>query len=159
MQRIMLLNFTGVVLAGCANDAPTVRPENSATTQIGQPEETQTPEDEQEPERPVLTIPTERQTTSPELKDTNLVVKEGTETPFTGMRYSQFPSGKKMEEIPYMNGRKQGPERRWYQNGNMYYEKNFFNGKLHGVLKEWNLGGELIVHEKWVNGKLESKIK
>ena len=159
IEKILLLTFTGTVLAGCANDATSKKPETTTKTQIGQSEEVTKTEVPQEPERPVLTIPTERQTTSPELKDTTLVLKEGTENPFTGMRYSQFPGGKKMEEIPYMNGRKHGPERRWFQNGNMYYEKNFFNGKLHGVLREWNLGGELIVHEKWVNGKLESKIK
>jgi len=158
MERILLLIITGAVFAGCATEAP--QPEKNAPTQIEQPAEVKKLEvPKEEPERPTLTLPSERQNTSPVLKDTNLVLKEGTKTPFTGMKYSQFPSGKKMEEIPYMNGRKHGPERRWYQNGNMYYEKNFFNGKLHGVVREWNLRGELVKEEKWVNGKLENKIK
>ena len=156
MKGLFNLLLCGLLFAGCTTQTPP-KPEEEkpSKTVLGQTPKASPPEAPEDNDTPTLLLPTKSENTP---KPVNIEYEEGSSTPFTGVKYAQFPDGKKMQEIPYLNGRKHGPEIRWYKNGKKYYEKSYWEGKLHGNVKEWDLKGELIVHEQWLRGKMEKKI-
>lgn len=156
MKGFLQISICGFLLAGCATETPT-QPEDEKTTKtvLGKPTEEEKPEANQESDRPILLIPSKTEKPS---KPTNIEYEEGTDKPLTGVKYFQFPDGKKMREVPYLNGKKHGSEIRWYKNGKKYYDYNYWEGKKHGQIMEWSLEGELLLHEIWLHGKMEKKI-
>lgn len=155
-MKHFLTALAGVaILAGCTTQAtqPAATPQPPQKTILA----TQPAPEEKEEERPTLQLTLE----APEPVDSPspIVYQEGTDIPLTGFKKSIFPGGKRMWEIPYLNGLKHGPERKWFHNGNIFYEKNYWKGKLHGAVKEWNLAGDLKIHEHWLHGKLQRRLK
>lgn len=156
IKGLLKLSLCGLIFAGCTTQTPPkTEEEKPAKTVLGKPSQKPETDAPEENETPTLLLPSKSD--APQ-KSVNIEYEEGTNTPFTGVKYSQFPDGKKMKEVPYLNGKKHGPEIRWYKNSKKYYERSYWEGKLHGNVKEWDLQGELIVHEQWLHGKMEKKI-
>ena len=62
------------------------------------------------------------------------------------------PGGWKRCEIFWKNGKKDGRETGWYENGNKRYETNWKNGWRDGVETLWKRDGEQQSQTIWKNG-------
>ena len=58
-------------------------------------------------------------------------------------KFVQYVGDKKVLEYNYLNGKKQGTERGWYLNGNMWYIHQYNNGERVGKQIGWYSNGEL----------------
>ncbi len=100
------------------------------------------------------------------------------ESPFSGTLISKYTSKQLKSEIQYADGKKNGLEKKWAQNGNViemrFYTNGFksgihkaswadgtpkfeyhFNnlGEFHGTVKEWTQSGLLYMSFNYTNGK------
>jgi antitoxin component YwqK of YwqJK toxin-antitoxin module len=156
MKGLITILACGLLMSACTTQTPKATPkEQPPKTVLGKPDSEKSANNKEDAEPATIIFSTQPESNP---KPTGLVYQDDTDIPFNGVKYFQFPDGKKMREVPYLNGKKHGPERRWYKNGNMYYEKSYWEGKLHGTVKEWDLNGELILHEQWLNGRMEKRI-
>jgi len=57
------------------------------------------------------------------------------------------------------NGQTYGPERRWYENGQLRYEQNWKNGKKDGLERWWRSNGQLEYEWNWKNGEKNGLIR
>lgn len=48
-----------------------------------------------------------------------------------------WPNGKKRSEIPLKNGKKEGIQRCWREDGMIDFEAPFKNGLNHGLYRDW----------------------
>jgi len=55
----------------------------------------------------------------------------------------------------YVNGKKEGMQSEWYDNGQLRVERNYVNGKCEGALTAWYDNGQLWLEENLTNNKLE----
>ncbi len=62
---------------------------------------------------------------------------------------------KKKDKKNYKEGKLEGIQKFWYDNGQLYYENNYKNGKLNGIQKFWYDNGQLYYEENYKNGKKE----
>ncbi len=46
-----------------------------------------------------------------------------------------------------------GPDRRWYENRQIEYERNFENGELHGSWITWHMNGQIKSEAHFENGE------
>ncbi len=104
--------------------------------------------------------------------------------PFNGVLMSNYNSGTIKCKVEYRDGRKDGSENQWFENGNKqverFYAKGFkvgihrswwdngmikfeyhFNdkGQYHGEMKEWYQSGQLLRAFNYVNGKEDGSQK
>ena len=75
------------------------------------------------------------------------------EVPFTGKAVDYWPSGQKMTEISYKDGKLHGLKSDWYYNGQKLMEINYKHGKFHGLWTDWNMNGTKRFRNTWKDGK------
>jgi len=51
------------------------------------------------------------------------------------------------------DGTQHGIERRWYENGQLHWEKHWKDGKQDGIFRGWHENGQLYWEEHWKDGK------
>ncbi len=56
-------------------------------------------------------------------------------------------------ERHYLYGKKNGPEREWYTNGQLKSECNYYDDKLNGLWKTWYSNGQLKNDSYFINGE------
>ena len=54
----------------------------------------------------------------------------------------------------YVNGKKEGVQKSWYESGQLESEKNYKDGKAEGIQKWWNEDGQLEDERNYKDGKL-----
>jgi len=95
-----------------------------------------------------------------EVASSLLVLKQGEgllyegSIPFTGVSVSKYPHGQVAEKITYDKGRRNGPRKKWFDNGDLSYEANYQSNKLDGVVKTWWANGAIRSEAQWTEGKL-----
>ncbi len=67
--------------------------------------------------------------------------------PFTGKIVTRHPSGQIATSENYINGKRNGALKKWFDNGVLGFESYYSRGKLHGLTKSW-----------WPNGNQRSKL-
>ncbi len=60
---------------------------------------------------------------------------------------------KKIFEIPYLQGKRNGTAQWWLPNGVPMREVTFYNDVMEGSLKEWDFQRKLVRHDEFVGGK------
>ncbi|MDO6711680.1 MULTISPECIES: toxin-antitoxin system YwqK family antitoxin [Aliiglaciecola] len=75
--------------------------------------------------------------------------------PFNGDMVSYHPSGSIATSDQFVNGRRQGHARKWFENGTLGYESHYVSGKRDGDTKTWWINGNPRSHFVYVNGKAE----
>lgn len=58
-------------------------------------------------------------------------------------------------EVSYIKGKREGQYKTYYENGNIYGEGNYIDGKLDGPQKKYYQNGDIYEEENYTNGKLE----
>jgi len=71
---------------------------------------------------------------------------------FTGTAISKYPNDSIASSIDYVNGKKEGIYRKWFQNGKLSFEANYVNGKQHGKTYTWWSNGNLRTTSNFANG-------
>ncbi|MBW2964763.1 toxin-antitoxin system YwqK family antitoxin, partial [Candidatus Woesearchaeota archaeon] len=74
-----------------------------------------------------------------------------------GKQYKWYDNGQKYAEENYVNGKEEGKQFRWHKNGQKYAEENYVNGKEEGKQFRWHKNGQKYAEENYVNGKIEGK--
>jgi antitoxin component YwqK of YwqJK toxin-antitoxin module len=82
--------------------------------------------------------------------DDNLFLLDG--KPFTGLAVQHDEQGRKMCEIPLVEGVYHGTARSWYADGALKGEEHNERGLLNGIRKEWFPDGRLKREETWEYG-------
>ena len=62
-------------------------------------------------------------------------------------------------ECEYLNGKKNGKYKRYYNDGKLKYELEYLNGKINGEYKKYDEEGNLIVKAEYLNGKSNGRYK
>ena len=62
-----------------------------------------------------------------------------------------------LSEVHIKNGKEEGLETKWYENGGKQHEKTWKNGKQDGIRKEWDENGKLTFQGNYVDGTEEIK--
>jgi antitoxin component YwqK of YwqJK toxin-antitoxin module len=120
--------------------------------------------------------------------DINLVLVNGVltwnEKPFTGKLIERFSLQGVKSEIMYVEGKKHGYEKHWFENGDLAMERYYANGfktgvhkaywedgipkfkyhfndkgEFHGSVKEWYKTGNAFMSFNYINGKEEGSQK
>jgi hypothetical protein len=81
---------------------------------------------------------------------------------FAAMKYGPRPTvcldwydnGQKMEEVPYVDGKRHGLYQKWYDNGQRWAEVTYIKGERHGMYRSWHRNGLKYEEVPWVNGKI-----
>ncbi|MEM9413267.1 MAG: hypothetical protein AAGA30_19310, partial [Planctomycetota bacterium] len=60
---------------------------------------------------------------------------------------------RKIIEIPYKNGKRDGTATWWYPSSERMRVANFRNGELDGALREWNTDNQLVRNDEYVRGQ------
>jgi antitoxin component YwqK of YwqJK toxin-antitoxin module len=71
--------------------------------------------------------------------------------PFTGVAYTNLPSGLRVQEMPMKHGLFHGVVREWYEDGKPKVETNFVEGKRHGSNQYWFPDGTLMKTQRYEN--------
>lgn len=66
--------------------------------------------------------------------------------PFTGTSIATYTNGNPSETIEYVNGKRDGYRKKWFEDGNLSYEAQYVSNKLDGTARSW-----------WSNGALRSE--
>ena len=117
------------------------------------------------------------------LREEQLYYLKGSNTPFTGTIYKEFPNGKhsfeincingeahghltqfhpngnKSFQVPMQNNKAHGSALGWYLNGKKKSEYPYKDGVVHGVFSEWFQTGQIGLQASYVQGKLRGKVK
>jgi antitoxin component YwqK of YwqJK toxin-antitoxin module len=79
------------------------------------------------------------------------------ESPYTGKAHRKYPSGKKLSEVNFKNGRMDGLQLAWHENGQKKHEVNYKNGNpFDGLTTVWHENGQRFLEENHKDGKLIS---
>lgn len=70
---------------------------------------------------------------------------------YTGVWVDERPSGSR-SETEYLEGRKNGLDRVWDEEGNIRSECHFVGGQRHGPFTQWDGGGEVLNVSHFVHG-------
>lgn len=72
-------------------------------------------------------------------KDLELVngILELNKVPFSGILTTHFYNGNLNYEICYLNGKKDGREKHWFENGSLAQERFYINGFKSGIHRAW----------------------
>lgn len=73
----------------------------------------------------------------------------------SGISKKWFPNGQLMEERYFLNGKKNGLQVAYWENGNKRFEFMAQNDAYEGELKEWSISGHLYHLGNYVNGQEE----
>jgi len=76
-----------------------------------------------------------------------------------GTEKKWFPNGKEMESREYQQGKKQGRQIAFWENGNKKFQFTAKDDAYEGELKEWNMDGTLIHLANYKNGQEEGTQK
>ncbi|WP_232730385.1 toxin-antitoxin system YwqK family antitoxin [Lacinutrix sp. Bg11-31] len=74
--------------------------------------------------------------------------------PFSGISVLNYPNGIKAEEIFYVEGKRQGSYKKWYQDETLSFESYYNNGLQHGTTKSWWKDGRIRSEANHLNGKV-----
>jgi antitoxin component YwqK of YwqJK toxin-antitoxin module len=77
----------------------------------------------------------------------------------SGVSKKWFMNGQLMEERHFLNGKKHGLQRAYWENGNKRFEFMAKNDAYEGELKEWGSSGYLYHEGNYVNGQEEGAQK
>ena len=80
------------------------------------------------------------------------------ETPFTGKAVRFYPSGQRVWEENYNEGKLDGLQTIWYEGGQKKSEGNNKDGYPHGLWTQWYPNGQKLIEEKYKNGKLHGLV-
>ena len=83
----------------------------------------------------------------------NTIYKNGTECECDSIHHYYNESDEYIE-TPYVNGERNGIEKRYYANGNIYMETPFVNDMANGIQKGYNEDGSLRWETPYVNGEI-----
>ena len=72
--------------------------------------------------------------------------EKGAEKPFTGKVTAKYPDGKKMLESSWKNGKQDGKQTQYYE-----------DGKADGTIKVYDSSGKIILQEDWKDGERVNK--
>ncbi|GJM34178.1 MAG: hypothetical protein DHS20C18_31790 [Saprospiraceae bacterium] len=72
--------------------------------------------------------------------------------PFTGISVAYYPDGEKAETIEYLNGKKHGLYKKWFEHGALSFESHYSAGKQHGLTKSWWSNGNLRTASHYEEG-------
>lgn len=72
---------------------------------------------------------------------------------FNGISFVNYPSGKLKFETPYLNGKKHGVEKSWFESGKLKAESECINGIGEGRANGWHENGRLAYDWFWKNRK------
>lgn len=61
--------------------------------------------------------------------------------------------------INYKDGKRDGVQKRWYDNGQLWIEMNYKDGKGNGLMRSWYENGQLLYKAYQKYGKLDGKEK
>ena len=70
-----------------------------------------------------------------------------------------YYNGKLIFEGEYLNGKRNGKGKEYYNNGKLIFEGEYLNGKRNGKGKEYNYNGNLIFESEYLNGERNGKGK
>lgn len=71
-----------------------------------------------------------------------------------GLEIMWYENGKKYEETNYKNGIKHGLMLRWYESGQKWSEKTYKDGDFHGPITKWREDGNMEFRHNYQDGKL-----
>ena len=84
---------------------------------------------------------------------------------FSGIEVTDYPNGKSVElssdrkiykkHVTYKNGIREGIDKQYYQNGELYSEGYWNNNKLNGLMKHWYENGQIKSEWNWKDWKLD----
>ena len=75
-------------------------------------------------------------------------------TPINGIVYCEFG-----ENGRFIDGKRDGEHKQWYDNGQLQFSQNVINGKSNGVVKSWYENGQLKSESNYKNGKIDGLYK
>ncbi|MBK8814059.1 MAG: toxin-antitoxin system YwqK family antitoxin [Methylococcaceae bacterium] len=94
------------------------------------------------------------------VKDIKLVVRDDIahlpdeNNPFTGIQVMYFSNGQKRSETSYLNGKKDGEEKIWFENGQKRFVViNNKQGRRNGLFTMWNENSRKSMEGNYINGK------
>lgn len=80
--------------------------------------------------------------------------------PADGVTKKYFPGTEKVRmETTYLNGKENGTQKLYYENGNLRMETEMVDGKPHGTMKRYFEDGTIEEEATFVNGELQGEIK
>ena len=82
---------------------------------------------------------------------------KGSDTPYTGKRFTLYEFGKKKKEVNFKDGKKDGLQMWWHENGKKAIEVNYKDGKRHGLDIGWHENGQKMRESNWKDGKRISR--
>ncbi len=74
-----------------------------------------------------------------------------------GIQKDWYENGQLRCEFNYKEGKEEGIQKEWYENGQLWYEDNYKEGKQDGIQKSWYENGQLHYKMYYKNGKLMNK--
>lgn len=79
----------------------------------------------------------------------------------SGIITSYFSNGQVASTIPVFNGKKEGINLEFYNNGDLKFLQTYADNKLNGEVKRWGLeqGYQLLAELNYINGKLHGEQK
>ncbi|MEI8376755.1 MAG: hypothetical protein WCJ35_28405 [Planctomycetota bacterium] len=77
--------------------------------------------------------------------------------PYSGTALNRDSEGRKVSEVPFLNGREHGVARSWYANGQLAEETPYLDGTMHGIRREMFEDGSLQSEEVIEFGTLMRK--
>jgi antitoxin component YwqK of YwqJK toxin-antitoxin module len=87
------------------------------------------------------------------------ILIENASQPFTGKAISTYrygrtsSNGQLQSEVLYIDGKKNGLKRTWYEDGQLQLEETYVDNELDGLQKKWNENGQLESEITFKNGK------
>jgi antitoxin component YwqK of YwqJK toxin-antitoxin module len=70
--------------------------------------------------------------------------------PFTGVAYAKSPNGQLTSEVEYVDGRRTGRTRYWYDSGAPELDAQYVDDYVHGEEWRWDVRGQL---REWVRAE------
>lgn len=75
--------------------------------------------------------------------------------PFSGTSLVHYSNGQVAEEIAYVDGKRDGYRRKYFEDGTLSYESNYKTNRLNGTVKTWWRNGALRSEGTFENGIAE----
>ena len=85
--------------------------------------------------------------------------KKGETTPFTGVAYRNYISGKKRMIVKIEYGIPQGESLEYYKNGKIRFEGVNVSGDLNGIINTYYKNGKIQSEQEYINGKRNGVLK
>ena len=72
--------------------------------------------------------------------------------PFTGISILNYQNGNKAESVQYINGKRDGALKKWFETGLLSFQSYYVDGKLEKTSKSWWFNGNLRSESHFKNG-------